>query len=169
MKYKKLSKLAIVASASMLLAGCPSDYEYATLKKYQRQAIQEKLERMTAADADFYIRQKMDGLHRYHFETVRSVAEKSDHLVMTRRMPTVDDGLYLDYWAAHDTNGSFIDEYVDYAMLDDHMENDVKSHVEREFLRSQKAINQAERRRNRLEQKSDKLQQRIDELNGLTR
>lgn len=137
MKNKKLSKLAIVASAAMLLAGC--NQNYAALMEYQKNAIQTKLEQMSQADADAYIRNEMNGVHMYHDEPVATMMATPNGGVMPAVInKRVEDGLYLDYWAEHDTNGTLIDEYVDYAMGNYAVEMGTKIEAKQAFKELQK-------------------------------
>lgn len=139
MKNKKLGKLAIVASGAMLLAGCSKDY--AAMREYQRQAIQTKLEQMTPAEADAYIKNEMDGK------------------VTTLQMSTIDS-LYLYLWEKNDTNGTLIDEYVDYATGNFMAETQTKAQAKAEFKQLKKK---------QLQQEIETMRKQLDESEDLTK
>ena len=135
MKNKKLSKLAIVASGAMLLAGCNKDND--ALREYQRQAIQAKLEQMTPAEADAYIKKAMRGIvSRTYIDTstTQVICRNGDNLARKyRHEDRIEEDLLLDLWAKNDTNGTLIDEYVDYAMDFDIIEKATKAKAKAEF------------------------------------
>ena len=133
---KKLSKLAIAASAAMLLGSCHE--EYYALRDFQRKAIQTKLEQMAPEAADGYIRQQMDGVQRFRREKFTRYVPSMDGLVPVFEHKWVNDGLYLDLWAKEDTNGTFIDEYVDYVMNNAKAERETKIQAESEFAAKQR-------------------------------
>ena len=158
MKNKKLSRLAIVASGAMLLAGCNQDT--AALTEYQKNAIQTKLEQMAPAEADAYIRDQMDGVQRYRTRVTPIIVPlPKGGVVSTVISTTVPDGLYLDYWEQHDTNGTLVDEYVDYAMKHRLIEKEVKDQAKAEF--------KAKQREEKFDQFIDKVQEKIDLINNM--
>lgn len=148
MKNKKLSKLAIVASSAMLLAGCKDNFT-ASLDM-QRAAIQNKLEQM-GPEADAYIREKMAGRENYYDCPLCKAHD-------------IDEGPFLDLWAKNDTNGTFVDEYVDLAMTDRYyyvLEGDVRSKAIKAYKADQKKA--------KLQQKIDKIQNQINHSEELTK
>ncbi len=80
------------------------------------------------------------------------------------------DGIYLDYWLKNDTNGTLIDEYVDYAMDSRKAEKATKAEAKAEFKKLKKfvAVPATNTSKEQLQQKIDELQKQLDELNDLT-
>ena len=117
----------------MLVAGCGDDSK---LKDLQRAAIQNKLEQMGRSGADVYIRNQMGGVY----------------------MPN-SLGLYLDDWAKHDINGTFVDEYVDYVMgvAYKYEEKEIKNQVAEKY-RVDNARLGAENNKAKLQRRIDRLQ-----------
>lgn len=81
------------------------------------------------------------------------------------------DGVYLDYWLKHDTNGTLIDEYVDYAMDSSKVEKATKAEAKAEFKKLKKinAVPETNTSKEQLQRKIDELQRQLDELDGLTK
>lgn len=135
---KRVRKVVLAAAAALLLTGCNTQ-DGAALKNYQREAIQTKLAQMSPDDAEAYIRAKMDGVHMSHCEAVPTMMPNPNGGVSLRLMhKRVEDGLYVDFWAEHDTNGTLLDEYIDYAMDNYAVEADTKAEAKAEFKRLQK-------------------------------
>lgn len=81
------------------------------------------------------------------------------------------DGVYFDYWLKHDTNGTLIDEYVDYAMDFRKVEKATKAEAKAEFKKLKKfnALPKTDASKEQLQQKIDALQKQLDEMEGRTK
>lgn len=145
MKNKKLSKLAIVASSAMLLAGCENAHIASIDMRVA--AVENKLAAMGPEASDAYIREKMDGLYKFHFEGPTALNSKK-----------VKEGLFLDLWAESDTNGTFIDEYANLMRQ--------ASYAALEYDVTEKAVAKykAEKKQAKLQRRMDKTQRKIDKI-----
>lgn len=121
-----------MAAGSMLLSGCKQDN--AALKEFQKNALETKLEQMGPDAADAYIRNQMNGVKRVRIESMPINVPTTDGGLKTIPVPkVVSDGTFLDYWTEHDTNGTLVDEYVNYAMSKLGVEKEIKAQAKAEF------------------------------------
>lgn len=131
----KLGKLAIVTAGALLLSHCNDQI---ALRDYQKRTLQNKLEQMPKAEADAYIRNQMDGIQKKRVVNRVMMLPLGKDLVPVVTQEQVDEGLYLDFWDQNDTNGTLIDEYVDYAMKHKAMEQETKDSAKADYRGLQK-------------------------------